>query len=482
MENIITEQTNDHNAIHTKRSVLKNLFFSMLGFGLIIGLIFPFFAWVILKTDAALSLSFFMICVIAGLTVGFFNHFIFRIIVSKELTHIQNGMHYVYKNISTVNILDHNCQDDCLLEVTSADIIGDITVTFNNMTQQIFNRLVTEVETNSLIEELSTSFELNDVAKIILYKMADVVNAKGGLIYGGSIEKMDLLVDFGIDHSDSLLHTLSEDLGPVNLTLSSDVIQTFSKDDGWRWLNQSTPLFEIEPNTVLLVPLLANQRPVGLVLLVSNAQKPDETQLQRLETIRNFTSPHLDNSLLHNRIKELAAIDELTGILNRRFGMRRLQEEYSRAIRHGIPLSVLMIDIDHFKDFNDTYGHALGDAVLKAVASKLQTSIRAEDMACRYGGEEFLVYLSGAGMTDSAEIAERFRRNISTEAIKLGNNIVSISVSIGIATFPIVRSSIPKELIDFADEALYAAKNAGRNQVIVNDGVRMIPYAELMSS
>ena len=470
---------------NVKRSILRNLLFSMLAFGLAIGIIFPFFAWFVLKTDAALSLFFFVMCIIAGLVVGSFNFYIFRVIVSRELDRIQKGMHHINKNISTINILEEGCENDCLLDITSADIIGDITLAFNDMTKEVFNRLFQEIKTKVLVEDLSKSVdlvksvELEDVASTILHKTAGMMDAKCGLIYGGTVEKMNLLADFGVDRSDKLLSTIKEDLGPVNHAFSSGAIQIFAKDEGWDWLNQTTPFGKVKPSAILLIPLLANQRPVGMVVLATGSQKLDENQMQRLETLRNFAAPHLDNAILHRRITEIAALDDLTRLLNRRFGMRRLQEEFSRATRHGIPMSVIMIDIDHFKNLNDTFGHDAGDTVLKVVASILSSNIRAEDMACRYGGEEFLVLLSGAGMNDSAIIADRFRRMIEAESVNWGTSNLSISISAGMATYPIVRSSVPEELITFADKALYKAKDAGRNQVMVNDGVRIIPFAEL---
>ena len=157
----------------------------------------------------------------------------------------------------------------------------------------------------------------------------------------------------------------------------------------------------------MLIPLLAKQRPVGLVILACASRKTSEKQMKMLETLRTIAAPNLDNSMLHKKITELAAIDDLTMILNRRFGVKRLREEFSRSARHGSPLSVVMIDIDHFKNFNDTFGHNAGDAVLKIVAKVLSANLRAEDMVCRYGGEEFLMLLAGAGLNDSAIIAER---------------------------------------------------------------------------
>lgn len=198
-----------------------------------------------------------------------------------------------------------------------------------------------------------------------------------------------------------------------------------------------------------------------------------------MQALRSFAAPYLDNSILHKRISDLAAIDELTGILNRRFGMHRLKEEFSRSTRHGVPISAVMMDIDHFKDFNDTFGHNAGDVVLKMVAETIEKNIRMEDTVCRYGGEEFLVGLAGAGMNDSALIIERIRRAIETNHITWGGKNLNVKISSGIATYPVVRASVCEELITAADKALYAAKEFGRNQVTVNDGSKILRFAEL---
>jgi diguanylate cyclase (GGDEF)-like protein len=224
---------------------------------------------------------------------------------------------------------------------------------------------------------------------------------------------------------------------------------------------------------------MANQKAVGVLILASGNLPLDEKQKKSIQALQSFASPYLDNSLLHKRISDLAAIDELTGILNRRFGMRRLKEEYSRSTRHGVPISAVMLDIDHFKDFNDSFGHNAGDVVLKMVAETIQKNVRVEDMACRYGGEEFLVGLAGAGMNDSAIIVERIRRAIETSYITWGGNKLQVTISCGIATYPIVRASICEELITAADKALYAAKEFGRNQVVIDDGVKALRYAEI---
>ena len=462
-----------------KNSTIRNLLIFMLVFGLVVGVIFPFFAKIVLNTDQALSAFFISMCLIAGLLVGFANFLIFRLIVSRELKRVQLGMDNVNEKITTADILKEKCENNCILEITSADIIGDIEKSFNDMTEEIFSRLELESETREMNESLVKSVELEDVAKIILKKLCAVIDAKGGLLYGGSIGEMALLANNGIDKTDRLVKILGEGMGPVNQALNTGQILLFSNPQDWEWVSQSTPLGKLQPGSIVLLPLMAKQRPVGLSIMACDLQEVNPAQMKKLESLRTIAAPYLDNSMLHQKITELAAIDDLTLILNRRFGMRRLREEFSRSARHGSPMSVLMIDIDHFKNFNDTFGHDAGDAVLKVVASILNSNLRTEDMVCRYGGEEFLLLLSGAGMNDSAVIGERIRRVIEAEQIKWAGSSLSIAVSIGVATYPIVRASVCEELITYADKALYVAKESGRNQVVINDGIRTIPYSDL---
>ena len=462
-----------------KRSVLRNLLLSMLTFGLFVGLISPPFARIILDTDKAYTPVFISSCVLAGLLVGIFNFLIFRHLVSQELNLIQEGMSHVNVNIADAEVLEEDCISECILEITSADIIGDISLSFNSMTHEIFKRLELEGETRKFNSELMHSVELKDVSDTILKRLAAVMNAKAGLLYGGKVEKMQLLSHFGVDKTDGITSILADQFGPIEKAFKSENILSYSQLDGWEWFSQSTPLGNFKPGSILLIPLMAKQQSVGLVIIACGIQTPSPQQKKALETLRSFAAPYLDNSILHKKITELAAIDDLTNILNRRFGMRRLKEEYSRAARHGVPISAVMVDIDHFKDFNDTFGHNAGDTVLKMVASTIQSNLRVEDMVCRYGGEEFLLGIAGAGMNDSALITERIRRAIETNHIRWGDKHLSVTVSSGIATYPIVRASVCEELITAADKALYAAKEFGRNQVTVNDGAQILRFSEL---
>lgn len=182
------------------------------------------------------------------------------------------------------------------------------------------------------------------------------------------------------------------------------------------------------------------------------------------------------NRLLHARIEEigrlqvalqeLAVRDSLTGLYNRRYLDETLEREVSRARREGIPLSLVMLDIDYFKRVNDTYGHQVGDEALRMLATTLLADIRAEDVACRYGGEEFLILLPNMPLETAVQRAEAWRKAIEELAIVLGNCHITFTISLGVAAYP-EHGKTPDDLTRCVDQALYHAKNAGRNQISV---------------
>jgi two-component system cell cycle response regulator len=169
---------------------------------------------------------------------------------------------------------------------------------------------------------------------------------------------------------------------------------------------------------------------------------------------------------LEEELQRLARFDELTGLCNRRYLLDRLTQEILRARRYGSPLSILMLDLDHFKQINDTYGHIVGDTVLAMVASIRRDTVRATDIPGRYGGEEFCVVLTETKISGALLLAERLRRRIATEGVFAANSEkISVTCSIGLAQF---QDNIkdPMAFLALADGALYQAKAAGRNCVI----------------
>ena len=184
-----------------------------------------------------------------------------------------------------------------------------------------------------------------------------------------------------------------------------------------------------------------------------------------LDTLMNQISQVADNSLLHQRIEGMARTDGLTGLLNHRTFMEKLQEKYRELDRNPRPFSILLMDIDKFKNVNDTYGHPVGDVAIKAVARVLTETVRTTDFVARYGGEEFAVGLVETDQKGAELMAERVRKNMErTVVTRVPDGELKITLSIGVVTFP-DDSPDHSDMLAMADEALYHAKRSGRNRV-----------------
>ncbi len=169
--------------------------------------------------------------------------------------------------------------------------------------------------------------------------------------------------------------------------------------------------------------------------------------------------------MLH-RDRELAMTDDLTGLFNRRTIFERLREEMDRARRYATSISCIMMDLDHFKRINDTYGHLAGDEVLRAAASIARQNKRVPDVVGRYGGEEFLMLLPETGRTGARIVAERVRESIEDTLVEYDDSRIRITASLGVATAHNDEKLSGDELLQRADNALYEAKNRGRNRTV----------------
>ena len=175
----------------------------------------------------------------------------------------------------------------------------------------------------------------------------------------------------------------------------------------------------------------------------------------------------LTNALAHDRLQRLVAVDPLTSAYNRRFGLARLREEFSRSRRSGTPLGLLMIDVDHFKSVNDTYGHLVGDRVLASIVRAIRPVLREGDVLMRFGGEEFLVIMPAAAKDDVSRIGERMRRTVEEIAIPEGDQHIRVTISLGGVSYPDADAPTEDVLIVHADQSMYQAKQEGRNRVVV---------------
>ena len=206
-----------------------------------------------------------------------------------------------------------------------------------------------------------------------------------------------------------------------------------------------------------------------------------EEDLARVEVLSAYLVLLIKKIKLYETVRELAIVDELTQVFLRHHFFERLEEELRRSIRFKLPLTVLMLDIDHFKRYNDDFGHLVGDATLKEVADLLKRNLRQVDLVGRYGGEEFIVAMPETRVANAAEVAERIRSNIARHDFQLYNVKTRVTVSQGIVVFDgetaaqIENSNMKNlalELIQKADEAMYRAKEEGRNRVCLHKDVK----------
>lgn len=225
-------------------------------------------------------------------------------------------------------------------------------------------------------------------------------------------------------------------------------------------------------SSFLSVPLRLRNRTIGVINLADKmtGQVFSEEDLQLLQAIGNYISIAIERSELYEKteaLKKISITDALTGLLNRRYFQERLTEEIERSRRHKIPVSLIIVDIDNFKSFNDTYGHLGGDDILIRLGQALRNYIRAIDVAARYGGEEFTIILPQTNKEDACMIADRLCREIEkNESLQRKYSDLShLTVSIGLATFPDDAETF-EELIRNADRALYKAKLHGKNRAI----------------
>jgi diguanylate cyclase (GGDEF)-like protein len=167
----------------------------------------------------------------------------------------------------------------------------------------------------------------------------------------------------------------------------------------------------------------------------------------------------------NKRLELLSITDGLTGLYNHRYFQDELARAFEESARYGRPLSLAIVDLDFFKKINDSYGHAVGDEVLKGVSKIFQESIRSTDLTARYGGEEFAVMMPETDVNDAIAFAEKIRRLVGSTPIQTQAGPVNVTVSVGVATVPHPKIHAAKELVVAADNALYRAKHAGRNQV-----------------
>ena len=446
---------------------LRNTFLSlsirMIGFGLLIGIVFPFFM-ILLGVPKTIAFSglFISCCVAAGVLVGFVNILISRVTVKNKLTILTTKMRDVKNSIILVSEngrIDECSAEHCSIPVDTDDEFGESAQAFNELIESFENSLRMLDEIKTYTAAFSSQLDLHALAEYALDRVMSGTGADAGAILIENEGEIVVLHSFGIQDA-------------KETATDPHVLRTFSKGETIaikypaEIIVEST-LTRFHPNEVIIEPVKFKSVPLAVILLAKASPFCAEN-LKQLAIFTQSLAIALHNALEHEQLQKLAALDPLTGILNRRFGMIRLREEYSRSVRRSVPLAVLMFDIDHFKQVNDTYGHVVGDRVLKNITNSIRQGIREGDILLRYGGEEFMVILPGASKNDAFTIAERVRHIVRESKTTFGENQISVTISVGLDSMPETTISDEQELITNADEALYRSKNSGRDKVTIH--------------
>ena len=232
------------------------------------------------------------------------------------------------------------------------------------------------------------------------------------------------------------------------------------------------------PGSYLCVPMMAQGEIMGIFHLQKpTTERPDQMQVisQFATTVAEAMALALANLKLRETLRNQAIRDALTGLFNRRYLEETMERELSRNKRQGTPLGVIMLDLDHFKEYNDTYGHNFGDELLVALGQLIQDQVRREDIACRFGGEEFLLMMPGAPLEVTLQRAQELNQAVK-QLHTSSSSLKPITISAGVAIYP-NNGSTAKDVIRAADAALYRAKAEGRDRVVVANGLESMAAA-----
>jgi diguanylate cyclase (GGDEF)-like protein/PAS domain S-box-containing protein len=220
----------------------------------------------------------------------------------------------------------------------------------------------------------------------------------------------------------------------------------------------------------LAVPMIVQDRVVGAVDIQSPVPARFTSESEKtIVALANHAATAVENAMLHSRILSLARKDKLTGLGNLRFFEEKLEEEFRRTDRSNFPFSLIMMDIDDFKNYNDSWGHPMGNTLLKTVVKAMNTAIREVDVLIRYGGEEFVCILPFTGEQEAAEIAERIRKRVVESSYVIPHSeqqpLGKVSISLGVSTY-LTDVGDRNLLLKYADQRMYMAKRAGKNKVV----------------
>lgn len=349
-------------------------------------------------------------------------------------------------------------------EILTKDEFEDLGRGFNRMADAITLHQARMEKYNSLAKLLITTLNPKALLKNALEKVIELTDSQLGAVYltDEQDERLKPLVALGID-----IQALTE-LGPgdgvVGMAAAERRTVRLRDIPPDCFVQANLGFAHALPTEIVAFPIIYKEKVLG-VLLLATFRSYQEDELPLVEYLTNQIGITLDNALTHEKVERLSIADGLTGLYNRRYISERFVDEFSKASRYQTPLSILIMDVDHFKKVNDSFGHQVGDNALVGVAQVLRQSVRETDMVGRYGGEEFVVLLPHTPMEQARIVAEKIRQAVAAAPVE-GMGGQALTISIGVAGYPDIPAADMEDLVRRADAALYRAKEEGRNRVV----------------
>jgi len=318
---------------------------------------------------------------------------------------------------------------------------------------------------------LTSTLKLEEVLDTLMQLVAELLGPENWSLMLIDEEKQELYFEIVVGEAAPAIRHLRLPVGEgiagwVAAKREPLVVSRVADDE--RFCDRMDEAITFQTESILAVPLEYAGRVLGVMEMVSSADERrfNEDDLALLMPFATFAAIAINNARNFRRIEDLTLTDEWTSLYNARFLRRYIEEEVERANRYHHPISVLFLDLDHFKRVNDSHGHSIGSTVLKEVADVLWTIVRNTDRPARYGGDEFVIVMPETDKGGAFSLGERLRETIASKAFATHDGInVRITASLGLATYP-DDASDASTLLDTADKAMYVGKARGRNVLV----------------
>ncbi len=444
-----------------RESVFDDLHIWLTGAGTGVGLVLPLFLRLIgIPSAYSLHWTVFIATTLLGAAVGYAIGRLAERIIRPELRKQVVQMREISETMREASIVKDwslRVMEQCVLPVATDDELGQAAETFNELVSDLAHVGKMEEASTEQTETLSSKLDIGELCQEALGLLLRQTEAEAGCLLVLRDGEMETLANFGLSDTGGIAGS-----DRIQMALDTCVMQSVRVPEN---ISIDGVVTDFRPRQVILLPIPYEGKPLGVVVLASETMFGKDS-MWSMDLFTKGMGLALNNAVTHDRMQTIASIDPLTGVFNRRLGMKRLRDEFLRAERDDTELGVAMFDIDHFKRVNDTYGHLVGDKILTAVAKTAEDVLRESDVIIRYGGEEFLVVLPGAGPADVKIVGERMRSAVEDCKVEYDGEMLGVTISVGLTNYAANKTKIEEDLLKESDDALYAAKEGGRNRVV----------------